>query len=74
MEKEDWLEDDVGVIYWAEEFKTWGLFIKDIDGNQCTETQYFPYKKEAMRKSDEYRVRNWEVGKKAGGFSLIRKR
>ena len=69
----DWLEDDVGVIYWSEEFKTWCLFIKDVDGNQYTEAEYFPYKREAIKRSDDFKIRIWEIGKRSGEFCLIQK-
>jgi hypothetical protein len=56
-----------GAVYWSDEFKTWCLFLMDGEGNQESETEYFHFKREALKEVENYKFKGylkWEIGVK----------
>lgn len=56
-----------GVIYWSPEFDSWGLYLRDEDGNQIKEAEWSAHKKDLTDQIPKFKSEGylkWEVGKR----------
>jgi hypothetical protein len=62
-------EAKAGVLYYDRyDFKIWVLYLKDAEGNQVGDAEYYAFKREAKDRINELKsmgVKEWEIGKRS---------